>query len=90
MFRAWRDWPGMRGLRLALLGHAVVGAFFVGAVSAVVCLIGWSDVYREPSAGRIALAIAETLGCVLICLAARWGERYLKKQCVRRYLCSGP
>jgi hypothetical protein len=81
MYRAWRNWRGVGGLGLALLAHAIVGAFVVGPLCAGTCPWWWK---RNPAA---------TLGVVLVgvffCWAGYQGYRYLAEQCIRRYLRGG-
>jgi hypothetical protein len=88
MYRAWRQWPGRQGLRLALLAHAVLLAYLAGAAPLVVACLAYASRGWLPLNHRAAilLAVAGPLVCAFSWWAAHRGYRYLGRQCIRRHL----
>jgi hypothetical protein len=89
MYRVWRDWPGGAGLALALLGHAVVGAFVGGAYCAVAGVAYWMRLLAFGHTDEALWAIATSAGCVLLLPGGFWGYRFVAEQCIRRFLRRG-
>jgi hypothetical protein len=89
MYRVWRDWPGPGGLALALLAHAVVGAFVAGAYYAVVGLVAWLQLLVFGQANEALFAITASIAGVLLGPAGYWGYRFVAEQCIRRFLRRG-
>lgn len=86
MWRAWRVFHGMRGIWLALLAHVLTVGYLASIIYGVVLLSsGIFTFMGAPAYGILVSGLGLTLlvGGVWVC---RRGERYIARQCIRRYL----
>lgn len=85
LFLVRRKFGSMEGVWLSILLHPILGAYLLGIIwiiGGVISIV----MYGQPGGTRWFYPATLILMSIGLILAARWGERFVAKRCIRRHL----